>query len=343
MSTLKVDSITNNGSAVDLTNGAFQIGGNSIVQGYTESATEPSNPIKGDLWWDTANEVLYQYLNGQFRLINFAQGGGATDWTVDLANVTYDNVSFSVAGRDTTPTALLFNPDGTKVYTVGGGSDTVYQHTLATGFDLSTASYDNVSFNVSGQETGPAGVVLNTDGTKMFIIGYGSGSVHQYTLSTGFDLSTASYANVSFSVAGQDTGPTGVVFNTDGTKMYMVGYGFGRAFQYSLSTAFDLSTASYDNVSFSVAGQDNTPFDVRFNPSGNKMYVAGFSSNTVHQYTLSTGFDLSTASYDSVSFSVAGQSSSPVGISFSIDGTKMYMVGSAGYGNDFIHQYSTGL
>lgn len=69
MSTLKVDSITNNGSAVDLPNGAFQIGGNSIVQGYTESATEPANPVKGDLWWDTANEVLYQYLNGQFRAI----------------------------------------------------------------------------------------------------------------------------------------------------------------------------------------------------------------------------------------------------------------------------------
>ena len=40
----------------------------------------------------------------------------------------------------------------------------------------------------------------------------------------GYDLSSAAYDSVSFSFASQDSGPRNIVFNTSGTKMYMVGY-----------------------------------------------------------------------------------------------------------------------
>jgi hypothetical protein len=76
MSTLKVNSIANNGSAVDLPNGAFNIGGNSILQGYTSSATEPASPSTGDFWWDSTNELLYQYLNSEFKAIGIAAAAG---------------------------------------------------------------------------------------------------------------------------------------------------------------------------------------------------------------------------------------------------------------------------
>jgi hypothetical protein len=38
----------------------------------------------------------------------------------------------------------------------------------------------------------------------------------------GFDVSTASFVD-SFSVAGQDTVPIAIAFNTNGTKMFIVG------------------------------------------------------------------------------------------------------------------------
>jgi hypothetical protein len=66
MSTLKVNALNNGGSAIDLPN-SFTLGGNPIEQGYTSSATEPTSPNTGDLWWDSANEKLYQYLNGEFK------------------------------------------------------------------------------------------------------------------------------------------------------------------------------------------------------------------------------------------------------------------------------------
>jgi hypothetical protein len=41
----------------------------------------------------------------------------------------------------------------------------------------------------------------------MFILGYIGDDVNEYTLSTGFDLSTASYSQNFLSVAAQDSGP----------------------------------------------------------------------------------------------------------------------------------------
>lgn len=69
MSTLKVNTISNNGTETDTPQG-FTIAGNSIVQGYTESASEPSaEPNEGDIWWDTANSVVKRYVNGVWRTI----------------------------------------------------------------------------------------------------------------------------------------------------------------------------------------------------------------------------------------------------------------------------------
>ena len=152
--------------------------------------------------------------------------------------------------------------------------------------DIANASYDSVSFSVTGQDTSPYGFAFNSTGTKMYIAGNSTDSVYQYSLSTGFDLSTASYDSVSFSIAGQDTSPFDIAFNPTGTKMYMVGTTNGQVYQYSLSTGFDISTASYDSVSFSVTGQSSTPFGIAFNSSGTKMYMVGYSTYTVYQYSV---------------------------------------------------------
>ena len=78
------------------------------------------------------------------------------------------------------------------------------------------------SFSVASQDTDPHDLAFNTDGTKMFVVGDQGNDINEYTLSTGFDVSTASFVD-SFSVAGQETNPFSLAFNTDGTKMFVVG------------------------------------------------------------------------------------------------------------------------
>ena len=74
MSTIKVDTVKNRSSAINLPNN-FKIGGLSIIQGYTSSGSEPGSPSTGDFWWDSSNDKLYRYIDGGFKELTL---GGAS-------------------------------------------------------------------------------------------------------------------------------------------------------------------------------------------------------------------------------------------------------------------------
>lgn len=202
------------------------------------------------------------------------------------------------------------------------------------GYRLQNASYDSVSFSVATQETNPQAVEFSSDGTKMYILGTVQQTVFQYSLSSAFDVSTASYASTSFSVSSQSLAPRSVRFKSDGTKMYVVGSSSDAVFQYSLSTAWDVSTASYDSVSFSVSTQTTTPDGLAFKSDGTEMYVCGDPSDDVYQYTLSTAWDLSTASYTTF-FTTTGVDFTE--IAFNADGTSVFLLDNT---TDAIIEYS---
>ena len=269
--------------------------------------------------------------NNKVLISNIIQGWG------DISGSSFDNASFSFSGEDGAPRGVFLKPDGTKMYMIGAINNSVYQYTLSTPWDLSTSSFDNVSFDVSGQESFAKSLFFKSDGTKMYVIGAGSDSVYQYTLSTPWDLSTASFDNVSFDISGQDDFSQAIFFKPDGTKMYIAGFDGASVYQYTLSTAWDLSSSSFDSISFNVSGQVTNFTGLSFKTNGSKMYVMGQDSDSVHQYTLSTAWDVSSASFDNVSFDVSGQDTSPKAIFFKSDGTKIYIVGDF---SESIYQYS---
>ena len=84
---------------------------------------------------------------------------------------------------------LAFKPDGTKMYMVGNTTDRVYQYTLSTPWNLATATYDTVSFLLSGQDTAPVGLAFKPDGTKMYVLGNTNDRVYQYTLTDPLTIS----------------------------------------------------------------------------------------------------------------------------------------------------------
>jgi len=179
-------------------------------------------------------------------------------------------------------------------------------------------------FSVATQETNPQDLFFKPDGTKLYVLGASGDDVNEYTLSTAWDISTATYVQ-NFSVASQEAGPTGIFFKSDGTKMYVCGTVNDNVNEYDLSSAWDISTASYVQ-NFSVATQELQPQSLSFKPDGTKMYVLGLDGDDVNEYALSSAWDVSTATY-SQNFSVATQETTPQGIFFRSDGTKMYVLG----------------
>jgi DNA-binding beta-propeller fold protein YncE len=240
---------------------------------------------------------------------------------------------FSVSAQETGPQDIFFKPDGTKMYVVGSTGDDVNEYDLSTAWDVSTASYLQ-NFSVAAQETSPQGIFFKPDGTKMYVTGYIGDDVNEYDLSTAWDITSASYLQ-NFSVAAQETAPAGIFFKPDGTKMYVIGSTGDDVNEYDLSTAWDISTASYLQ-NFSVAAQEATPTGIFFKPDGTKMYVIGNSGDDVNEYDLSTAWDVTSASYLQ-NFSVAAQEIFPTGLFFKPDGLKMYVVGETG---DAVYSYT---
>jgi DNA-binding beta-propeller fold protein YncE len=257
----------------------------------------------------------------------------STAWNVTTAS--YDNpfgTYLQVDLREVTPTDIFFKPDGTNLYFIGSGGDDVTQFTLSTAWDIGTGIYSQVG-SVATQETIPTGLFFKPDGLKMYVTGTSGDDINEYNLSTAWSVSTLSFVQ-TFSIAAQETAPSGLFFKADGLKMYVIGSTGDSVYEYNLSTAWNVSTLSYLQ-SFSVAAQDTSPQGLFFKPEGTKMYVLGNTGDDVNEYNLSTAWNITTASYVQ-NYSVASNILIPQGLFFRPDGSTMYVVDS---GNDIIWGY----
>jgi sugar lactone lactonase YvrE len=319
----------------------LQIGGGSKLKSGTIAGNATLDLTTGNFFSHTPTaDTTFVFSNppaaGKAHGFALKVTGADLGVSYDLANASYDSVSFSFAAQETSPSGVFFKPDGTKMYVVGSSGMDVNEYNLSTAWDVSTASFLQ-NFSVSSQEATPEGIFFKPDGTKMYIIGSAGDDVNEYNLSTAWDVSTATYLQ-NFSVASKEDIPMDLFFRADGTVLYIVGLGSRSVHQYNLTTAWDISTASFSGLSFFLV-QDNGNRGLWFKDDGTKMYVLGLQFDVVYSYSLSTAWSVNTASYDNISFSVAGQESAGTGIFFKPDGTKMYIVG---IGADTVFQYTTG-
>ena len=276
--------------------------------GYAFAQTPDSTPptfVSSEL--DTATRVLtitfseiIDATNVDAAKIHIRESGTYTGGITLTANelVTTTNAS-TISFTLTMPHLETVKGLTTPELTVEPGAVRDTSGNLIVGtFDVSTATFDDVVFSVSMQETTPTGMAFSNDGAKMFVVGDHGNDINEYTLSTPFDVSTADFVD-SFSVSDEDTEPTGMAFSNDGAKMFVVGDHGNDINEYTLSTPFDVSTASYagDAERFSVSEQDILPTGMAFSNDGLKMFVVGDYGNGINESTLSTPFDVSTATF----------------------------------------------
>jgi len=246
------------------------------------------------------------------------------------ANIVFTGNSFSVAGEDTIMTAMAYNLDGTKVFMLGDLTNTLYEYDVTTAFDLAGGVFYTGNSFLIPQESGPQAVAFNDDGSKFFITG--TGVVFEYDLTIPFSLATGvSFSGESFSVASEEPAPTGMVFNADGTKMFIVGSTNNTVFQYTLSTGFSLATGvAFSGESFPVDTEETVCQDLVFQPDGLKFFIVGIAEDMLFQYNLTTPFDLSSGvTFSGLSFAVGGQESNPRAFLFNTDGTELQLIGVA--------------
>ena len=246
-----------------------------------------------------------------------------------VANITSGTIDGAVIGG-TTPADGTFTDVSV---TTASGQSAFNENDTITGW-----IYSGDSFSVAGQESSPTGLFIGSNGTKMYVNGSAGDDVNEYTLGTAWDITTGSFVT-TFSTAAQDTAPQDIFFKPDGLSMFVMGATNDTVFQYTLGTAWDVSTASYASKSFSVTSQEATPQGIWFKSDGLSMYIVGSTADAVFQYTLGTAWDVSTASYLGVSYNFATQEAQASQVNLSADGLKMWILGSTG---DDIWEYTLG-
>ena len=226
------------------------------------------------------------------------------------------NLSSATNGR-----GVVFKPDGTQFFYLD--NNIIKSYTLSTAWDLYTASYNssntiNVSSNLTNSNNS---VSLNwkPDGTKVYVAEDNSGPpdygtanyIHQWTLSSAWNLTTASYANKSpiFENSAATNSANfadyvkGFSFKPDGTVIYVTHNTNMRIGIWPLSTAWDVTTRG-SRTGYPVYFQDIDTFDakglnIQWKSDGTKFYLTGGRScNCIVQYEPSSAWNAGNNGYD---------------------------------------------
>ena len=212
------------------------------------------------------------------------------------------------------------------------------------------------------------GVEFNADGTKMFTSFSNTTTganratddiINEYTLSTPYDISTATYAGDSErcnaidpdhdgSVAGDNATAKSIIafkFSDDGKKIFTAQRGMntnpGNSFvnRYDLTTPFDVSTCTYHsdvdidttalqngtNAGDRSTNDRNNLQGIEITNDGTKLFVTmneNSGGQNIKQYNFGTPYDLSTITLASTA--IVLDDNNPFGMEFSKDGKRLF-------------------
>ncbi len=189
--------------------------------------------------------------------------------------------NFSVNPPITVVDGLSAQPSGERFYVTADNGDRIYQYTSA--WDLSAAASDNASLYVGSEASAPTNTWWKTDGTKIYVVDENN-FIYQYHLSSAWDLDSGLYSNKSLNVGAVETNPNGLAISPTGKRLWVIGNSNDTMFQFTLGTAWDIDTATYDNKSFSCAAQGTAIRCLTVNSDGTKFWIADNQNDRVYQY-----------------------------------------------------------
>jgi len=188
------------------------------------------------------------------------------------------------------------------------------------------------NFNVKSDDNSPTGLTFNPDGTKMFIIGLGARKILQYNLTTAFDVTSAALEKQTGFITSQQSKPSDVKFNSDGTVIFILGTGTAGntsttrngIHRWSLSTPYDIGSLVVEDSTFTDVGGD--PRGFAFNNDGTKMFILDDDDQQVEEYNLSTPYDPDTKGSVANTLDSTATSNFHQGLGFNADGSKIFVV-----------------
>jgi hypothetical protein len=124
------------------------------------------------------------------------------------------------------------------------------------------------------------------DGTILFIDDRNAGAIFELSLSTPWDVTTATLS-YTLDISDQQKEVRGVEFIKDGKIMMLMDTGRNEVLQYNLTEPWDISTAVFFDT-YNVSTLTSQGRGLSFNAGENIMYITGRDEKKVFQLEFST-------------------------------------------------------
>ena len=154
------------------------------------------------------------------------------------------------------------------MYITGNQNDKIYEFNLSTGFDISTATF-NQDVYLHAIDAEPFGIEWSPDGKKLFIVGTHGNGVDLFNVSTAWDISTLTHSE--FYLIGGN--PSGIHISPDGTKMFIAGDNNQLVKSFTLSNAYTFTNTS------STSTTDSRAFRMFIDDAGTRKYEGIIDAN----------------------------------------------------------------
>lgn len=227
---------------------------------WTDICVEPSGRYMYVISWDS--EIMYRL-------------DLSTPW--DLSTAVFDDTG-GIPGGTSYIRGVFVNDDGDYVGLCDSGDVRLYR----LGPPDFGASFGSSRGSVSLPSTGH-GVSFKEDGLKFFALSDGAAArrIYEYTMPAAWNLAGA--VQGSFYTFPFDQNPTGLWVSRDGTTMVVCGRTSDSAYQFNLSTPWDITTVT-TGPGLNISAAATNPQGIALKDDLTRMYVLD-DSGVIRQYS----------------------------------------------------------
>ena len=193
--------------------------------------------------------------------------------------------------------------------------------------------------STNGLNQYPSAICFKPDGHKMYTTGTGDDQIAEWDLTTPWDPSTK-VLNDILDISSKHTHCASIVFAADSSNAATYGKILmthdrvtDKVYRYNLTTAWDITTASYSQE-YSFEYGENNPYGMKWKSDGTRFWHCA-NGQYLYQWDVSSAWDLTSTISSSGSARTIG--TTLMGLDWNSDGTQLITVI---YGNEEAKVYS---
>lgn len=262
----------------------------------------------------------------------------------DVTSLTYTGKKYDVSADFYFAFDCILSANGSKLIVIGVNNDQdaslLVEYDLTTPWDVTTAtpSGNSLELNqVSGRYI--HGLCATDGGLLLYATQQAANKYWKIQLQEPFSLAGAVTSLHTLPSNGETTAfMYDIYFKDDGLSAYVISDFNQRVYQYTLSTAHDLTTSTYAGKKVQLPTDKGGQHALEFNSNGTYMYTIATFGETLLLYELATPWDVSTASPTGDEISLSAVIGEMHGFAFSSRATDLYV---PAYSERSIYQFET--